>query len=283
MLSAKKYKKIDYHKKKYSNPYFRRQRRKKIKIKPWSWRTKLIIFEIIIVAVSLIWFFCFSNIFTVDNINVSGAERISAKSIKELSWQQTRRRRFLFGSQSRLVLFNKNLLIKTLNRQYCLDSLAVKKKFPGTLIIEFKEKAYLAIWHELDSYYYIDGEGNIISEVGPLEIQQKDYPLIDNRGEGRVAGKKLNDSGEDISYAIKLFEEFKNNRHGFKIERFILENENNTIKMAIEQGPVIHFDTREEIEKQATKLQTIINEKLKDDFKQKEYIDLRFGDRVYYR
>jgi len=48
-------------------------------------------------------------------------------------------------------------------------------------------------------------------------------------------------------------------------------------------GPKIFFNTEEGIDKQINKLLVIKNEKLKDDFNGKEYIDLRYGDRVYYR
>ena len=276
-------KKFDYHKKNYSNPFFRHKKRIKIKSPSLTWRVKLIIFEIIILISGIIWFCCFSTYFAISAIDVIGAEKISIQDIKELARQQTKHRRFLFGSQKNLFFLNANELIKTLNEQYCLDNIVIKKKLPGILIIKFKEKIYSVIWHQLDKYYYIDEAGNIIIETNPLEIKQKNYPLIDYQGGGKIVDKKIDGQNDNINFIIKLFNEFKKAKYGFKIERFIINNELNTVKMIINQGPEVYFNTREDLEKQVTKLLVLINEKLKDDFNEKTYIDLRYGDRVYYQ
>ncbi len=276
-------KKFDYHKKNYSNPFFRHKKKIKIKSPSLTWRVKLIIFEIIILIGGIIWFCCFSTYFAISAIDVIGAEKISIQDIKELARQQTKHRRFLFGSQKNLFFLNANELIKTLNEQYCLDNIVIKKKLPGILIIKFKEKIYSVIWHQSDKYYYIDEAGNIIIETNPLEIKQKNYPLIDYQGGGKIVDKKIDGQNDNINFIIKLFNEFKKAKYGFKIERFIINNELNTVKMIINQGPEVYFNTREDLEKQVTKLLVLINEKLKDDFNEKTYIDLRYGDRVYYQ
>ena len=276
-------KKFDYHKKNYSNPFFRHKKRIKIKSPSLTWRVKLIIFEIIILISGIIWFCCFSTYFAISAVDVIGAEKISIQDIKDLSRQQTEHRRFLFGSQKNLFFLNADELIKTLNEQYCLDNIVIKKKLPDTLIIEFREKIYSVIWHQSDKYYYIDETGNIIAETNPLEIKQKNYPLIDYQGEGEIIDKKIKDQNDKINFIIKLFNEFKKVKYSFKIERFIIDNELNTVKMIINQGPEVYFNIREDLKKQVTKLSVLINEKLKDDFNKKVYIDLRYGDRVYYR
>ena len=276
--------KFDYSKKKYSNPFFRRKKRQKIKPLALPWRIKLIIVEIIIVTIGLAWFFCFSIYFTVEMIDVIGAEKISSQEIKNLTWQQTKYGRYLFGSQKNLILFNKNKLFKIINEQYCLDSLSVEKKLPDTITIKFKEKIHSAIWRENDKYYYIDSSGNIISETSPLEIKQKNYPLIGYQGDkGAINNRKVIDQEENINYVIKLFNKLKDYKHKFEIEYFIIDNEVNTVKMAIVQGPKIYFNTNEDLGKQIAKLLILINEKLKNDFNKKIYIDLRYGDRVYCR
>jgi len=286
--------KFDYHKKDYSNPLFRHKKKRKVKLAPLTWRAKLIILEVMVLTAGIIWFCCFSSYFAIGTIDVIGAEKISTQDIKDLAWQQTEYRRFLIGSQENLFLYNKNKLIKTLNEQYCLDGLVIEKKLPNIIIIKFKEKIYSVIWLQSDKYYYIDTEGNIISETNPLEIEQKDYPLIDYQGENKILDQKIKNQNENIDFIVKLHNEFKiaaSQRISglekigdkFKIERFIINNEFNTIKMIINEGPEVYFNTREDSEKQVTKLLVLINEKLKDDFYKKTYIDLRYGDRVYYR
>ena len=276
-------KRFDYCKKKYSNPFFRGRKRKKIKPKHLSWRIKLIIIELIILACGIIWFCCFANYFAIANINVSGAIKISAQDIKDLAWQQTKTRHWLVIPQKNLWLFNENKLTITLHERYFLDDLIIEKKSPDTLIIKFKEKIYSVIWQQDDKYYYVDTDGNVITETSAEEIEQKNYPLINYRGTEGIIDKKVENQKESINYIIELFNQFKNERHGFAIDCFIIDNEINTVKMIVQNGPEIYFNISEDAGKQITKLIVLINETLKDDFSSKQYIDLRYGDRVYYR
>lgn len=273
-----------YRKKKYSNPFFRKKR-KKINLSYFSWRLKLIVVEIMVLICGFVWFFCFSPYFNIEMISAAGAEKISGREIEDLAWRQTERRRLLLGSQKNLFLFDLDELIKTLNERYCFDDLKVEKKRPDKIIITLKEKTYSAIWREssTDKYYYIDLEGNIIDETNPLEIKNKNYPLIDNKRENAIADRKIEKQNDNIDYIVRLFDKFKKENPGFAIERFIIDNEINTIKMSINQGTEIYFNTKEDMDKQISKLMVIITEKLKDDLNNKKYIDLRYGERVYYQ
>ena len=51
--------------------------------------------------------------------------------------------------------------------------------------------------------------------------------------------------------------------------------------MAIVEGPLIYFNTKEDTLKQIIKLKILIDEKLKDDFLNKTYINLKLGDSIY--
>ena len=275
-------KKIDYRKKEYSNPFFRKKRRK-AKLPRLSLKIKLIFLAIISMLCALAWFCFFSDYFNISVINASESGKISQNDIINLAWRQAENRRFIIGSQANLFLFNIDKLKKTLNEQYCFDELKIEKKAANTLNIEFKEKNYSAVWNESDKYYYIDNLGNIIVETSPLEIKNKNYPLIQSRGESLISNNKVKNQDKNINYIIKLFQELKKTEKLFKIENFIIDDEVNTVKITVIGGPKIYFNTDKDIDKQINKLIALITEKLKDDFLHKEYIDLRYGDRVYYR
>lgn len=278
-------KKKYYIKKNYSNPFFREKRRRKIKSLSilLSWKHKLFLLELIIIIGGLAWFCFFSSYFTIDAVEVYGTEKIPSQEIEDLVWQQTKKRRYLFGLQKNLFLFDAGKLTEMLNQQYGLDELVISKKSFDTISINFKEKIYSAIWLEQEKYYYIDNQGSVISETNPLDIEQKNYPLIDYQGENRIMDKKIQDQEESINFITRLFSEFKKGKYGFKVERFIITSELNTVRMVVSEGPEILFNIKEDLDKQVNKLFILVNEKLKDDFKNKTYIDLKFGDRVYYR
>lgn len=269
-------KRFIYQRKKYSNPFF--QKRKQF----FNFNIKIKIYLLIsfILFVVLVWFFCFSSVFIIKNIIISGTGVFSAKEIEDIIWQQTEER---FGSQKNLILFSKSELFKKLNNNYFLDDLTIKKKFLSTLLINFKVRTPVIIWYESDRYYFIDNEGNVISQVNLLEISKKEYPLIENRGSIIIKDRIINLSRDKIKYILDIFIEFKDKKHNFELDRFIIDDELNTIRMAVLGGPEILFNIKEDLSKQVNKLDTIISSKFKEEFLKKIYIDLRLGDRVYYR
>ena len=107
--------------------------------------------------------------------------------------------------------------------------------------------------------------------------------MIENRGEMKVFEKNIKIDVAELNFIVKLFNEFKRDYKNYKIDRFILDSDLNAAKLALIDGPMIYFNTKEDMNKQIDKLSVIINEKLKDNFLNKTYIDLRYGDRVYYR
>lgn len=184
--------------------------------------------------------------------------------------------------KNNLLLYNKSELERQLNEKYYLDSLTVKRKLFHTLAINLREKQQTAVWREAEQYYYIDGDGYIINQTDPLNINGTSYPLIENLTAIKIDGRKANINKEAIDYIINLFNEFKDKKHNFEIERFIVDKDVNTVKMAILSGPKIYFNTKATLSEQTTKLDLIIKDKLKNDFKAiKEYIDLRYANNVY--
>ncbi|NCO79881.1 hypothetical protein CO116_03770 [Candidatus Falkowbacteria bacterium CG_4_9_14_3_um_filter_38_19] len=272
--------KLIFTKKTYANPYFQKQKPRITKAPIYSFGFKLIIFIIFATIIGLSWFLFFSATFNIKEISVIGALKISNTEIEDLCWQQTQA---TFGRQKNIFLFNKNGLADLINEKYNFDNLKIKKKLPNKIVISFTEKQQAIIWREAEKYYYADNLGNIISEVNPLNISQKNYPLIDNNLEPKIVDKKINITPEKINYILNLFAEFKDKKHGFDVDRFILDNEETTIKMAVINGPTIYFNIKDDLAKQVDKLTVMIEQKLKTDFNQKTYLELRYGDRVYYR
>jgi len=139
------------------------------------------------------------------------------------------------------------------------------------------------IWNEDDKYYYCDEKAYVIAEANPLEIKQKDYPIIKNNTDKRISDNALPTGVEYTNNIIALFEKFKNNQAEFQIDKFIIDNDVDTVKAVIMGGPSVYFNIKEDIEKQFNKLLIVKKEKIKDSFITKTYIDVRIGDSVYYR
>lgn len=268
-----------YSKKIYANPFFRR---KKISLaRPngfLSNKIKLTIFAALTIILIFVWLIFFSALFKINKIEINGVGENAAKEVESLARQVADDR--LLGKNN-LLLYDKDELSRILNDKYYLQNLSVKKSLPHTLKITLEEKRQTAVWREDDKYFYLDGEGNAISQVEPLNINSQRLPLIENLTEIKIEGRKANINKPAIDYILALFDEFKGKKHGFEIERFILDQDINTVKMAVLAGPKIYFNLGETVAKQAARLDLIIKEKLKDSFKSKEYINLKYGNNIY--
>jgi len=268
-----------YSRKTYANPFFRR---KNISLTGRSGvlsnKIKLTIFAAIILIIIIVWLLFFSTLLKINNIEVKGAGESMTKGVGVLARQVAENR--LLGKNN-LLLYNKNELSRLLRDKYYLQSLNIEKKFFHTLKITLEEKQQAAVWREDDKYFYLDGQGNIISQVDTLSVDGSRLPLVENLTEIKIDGRQANINQPTLDFIMSLFNEFKDKKHGFDIEKFILDKDINTIKMATLAGPKIYFNLKQTVAEQATRLDLIIKEKLKDDFSSKEYIDLRYGNNIY--
>lgn len=268
-----------YLKKSYANPFFQPRKARALNRVRLTNKSKLAIFAVIMVILILIWLLFFSTLFKIQKIEVSGVRASLSGEIKLIVRSLAANR--LIGKNN-LLLYNKSDLSKILNEKYYLDNLTIKRKLFHTLAVSLREKQPVAVWREAEQYYYLDGAGNIINQIDPLNINGLNYPLIENSTAVRIEGRKANINEAAISYILNLFNEFKENKHNFEIERFIIDKDVNTVKMAILAGPKIYFNIKASAAEQTAKLDLIIKDKLKNDFKAvKEYIDLRYANNVY--
>jgi len=276
---------MDYSKKKYSNPFFRGQ--KTIKKFPTNnyyltWKQKLIILIVILLIPATIWLFFYFKFFNIKNIYITGSEKISKDEVRSMAWQQTDKTRYLLGSQKNIFLFDEIEFSNKLQTIYPLGVHTIEKKLPGNLIINLKEKHYSAIWHESEKYYFLSDDRSV-TEVDPLQIKDKALPIIQNVGEPKIFNNIVSEQNEKITCALAIFQKLNTSQHKFEIEKFIIEeNESNALKVVL-KGPTLIFNLKDDIDKQINKLYAIINDKLKADFIKKNYIDLRYGDKIYYQ
>jgi len=271
-----------YSAKTYKNPFFQNQR---TRLGPGesSHKTKLTILAAVIIIVFSIWLLFFSTLFKIQTIQINGLSEALAREVEAIAWEIASDR--LIGKNN-LLLYSKTVLSDALNGKYYLSELTIKKKLLHTLAINLREKKPVAIWREHDKYYYIDNDGKVINQVDPLSINNRDYPLIENQTDIKINDRQANINHDAINYVINLFNELKDNKHNFAVERFIVDQDINTVKVAVLSGPKIYYNIKADLLEQTAKLDLTIKdltikEKLRDKFTTKEYVDLRYANNVY--
>jgi len=268
-----------YSQKKYNNPFFRRRRKK---VRQVSLKVKFLIAGIILIIAGLFWFIFYHEYFYIENIMVEGGERIQDYKIYEIVDKQLDKKRLFVFNQSNIFSFSKKQVKNKILEQFLVDDLKINKNLSSTLIISFKEKEPAAVWCENEEYYYIDSKLNIIAKINSLEIDSNSSIIlknIENESQIRKNGiiKKVTIGEEYLKASLLLSQKLKN----IQLE---INDQETTLSLNIQNGPRVHFNIEEDLEKQFNKLKALVQGKIKNEQINKlQYIDLRFGDKIYYK
>ena len=272
----------DWSQKKYGNPLFHNRGQKRYKTNG-KWLRRLLIGFVLLCLAGLIWFFFFSPIFLITRLEITGNERIPTVDLEQKFWQQTAQPRLFFASQKNLFLFNSGALTERLNSDYILERLEIKKQLLHKVSIRLKEKPFMLIWHEGGEYYWINSDGTIILRGYSLINMPSGLPLIENRGDWVAGEKMIAGQEEKINFVLSLADKIGSVQPKIIPEKYLIANaEDPTVTIVSSSTPTIDFTVKEEAEKQLNRLIILIKNTLKDDFNKKKYINLKFGEKIFY-
>lgn len=274
-----------YSPRKYQNPFFRKRRRK---VKQISWKVKLLIVGIILLLLGVGWLLFFHQYFNIDNVIVKGSERIDEYKIYNIIDKQLQKKKFFFFDQQNIFSFSKRQTRNEILKSYYVADLKIKKKWPRTIEVSFSERIPVAVWCEDDKYYYIDSNLSVLSQIESLEISTNKYIVLKNvDSESQIKSekivKKVTIGEEYLNFGLILAK--KSHEINLAIDNtFEINEQESSINMNVSNGPKIYFNVEEDLAEQFKKLEILLTEKLKGERLLKlNYIDLRFGDKIYYK
>ena len=269
--------KKDYQRKNLRNPFFhsRTEGKKRFPLK-WSIPVGLAF------IIFLIWFFLAAPFWRVQHIKIDGLSRIPGSELEKIIWQQTAAKRWLFFQQSNIFLFAGDESVKTILANYNFAGAEIDKIYPRTIEIRIKERPYAFIFQEGNSLNYASADAYLITESAVKEEDKKKYFILENKNAGTLVGEKnkINISADYLNFILEL-----NNRLAaypeLPIEKFIIDQEFNTIKVKFVNGPLVYFSVKDSAAKQISLLLLVKKEKIKDNFSRTNYIDLRYDDKIF--
>lgn len=224
------------------------------------------------------YFIVFFPFFQIREVQISGNERIEANSIKELVLESIKREVIFLPSASIFLINRTGIRNKILNKNPKIFNVKIKTRFPNSLIINIKEREAIGVWCWQAQCFDIDQTGVIFSfstQQEKLRIKDKQERNLPFLGELVVIPERL-----------KMFQTIQEQlKQIFQIEikEFIIVSERRlNIKTA--ESWNIYFDFEKDFNWQMTKLVSSLEEEISsEERKNLKYIDLRFGDRVFFK
>ncbi|MCF7907117.1 FtsQ-type POTRA domain-containing protein [Patescibacteria group bacterium] len=278
----KKKRRKGFSREKISRKYIRQKRLKILK--------RLALGFILLILLGLLtYFLLFSSFFQINDVEISKKEDYQLISHQEIMDSLNDLISPGIWSGRNLIFFDTSLAEKEIGQDSRLKSIRIKKKWPAKLQITLKEYQPLVRFEVLGDTqsYYLNQEGQLIkAPEGLLKAKNDQEAFNDDLVFYDQSDLILTE--EDYQNFLKDLLFFVQSDILRSHDIYFLECEINNIGDVIDvqilssEGWEILINSEVELKKQLDKLSGIIEKEIKER-KGLEYIDLRFGDKIFYK
>jgi cell division septal protein FtsQ len=259
-----------------SSTFAQKQRRRKI--------FKRIIWSIFVFAViSGLSYWSGHHSITINSITISENEFLNnEKIIENIEKQISGRYLFLFSKKNSLLIPRSEVKNSIIKNNLSVSEVSLKVRDINNLFVDISEHEPVAKWcDEANNCFLINAEGLIYTQEKVLNPKNviKVSGVFENSND--ILGKTYLNT-ETFKSILKTVE----NLNQLSIKPTLIDTEDQeTIAIETMQGPYLLIDRNDNPADVLNNLQTVIEtEEINEaQFKNLEYIDLRFGNKVYYK
>ncbi len=238
--------------------------------------------------------------FVLTSVSVEGATSTNPRIIRDAVETYLDTPRFIFFRARNRFLYQEDRLREHLATQFRFEYLDIRLAAQN-LRLTVKEKISSVIWVSGDRSYLVDATGSVIRELNAEELASSLSPppiqgpsregeelaqdpgliVVEDRAKspvevgGSVLGK------EDVERMIAFADGLK--KMGILTVRHELDRTVGAwLRVATDDGYDILFDPASDVDGQLNRLTAVLKDQIRDP-STLEYIDLRFGNRVYFK
>lgn len=214
----------------------------------------------------------------IKGLEVKGNKYITTEIVEDIFWNEVNGRYFFILSKKNFLLLPKKTIVAKLKRELSVKDVLIKSNPDGAVveILEHKSEGEYCMEEEC---FLINAEGLIFAER-PLVMMENLVKYIGTI-EGDVLGKTYTDTKvfRKISQIIELLERVNVSIQSVSTEDF------ETFNLQSIEGPYLLIDKADDPTLVVNNLKTTIEQEAIHEiqFQNIEYIDLRFGNKVYYK
>ncbi len=239
--------------------------------------------------------------FNIHEVVVAGNKVVESEAIREVASKNISGKYLWLFPKSNVFLYGRSDIKEELRENFKIfKDISLKIKKGGVLEVAVVERDSKYIWcgvnlpkasSDEENCYFLDDNGYIFGEAPYIsgEVYFKFYGLADSSNPDDPTG------GYFLNGNFEKFVKFKTMLESLGIKPVALyTKDNHEIKLFLSRGksllmgPEVLFGIDDDLQKTAENLDTALDtEPLMSNFKNKysslEYIDLRYGNKVYYR
>lgn len=249
-------------------------------------KVSFILGALILILLALGYFLFFTDQFLIKNINIEGAGETTKSQINNLLESVFNSKRFLILKQNRVVSFpsaefERNLLFEIPK----IKIASVETKSPGSIIIKVEERQQDGIWcaygntEIILSCYFYDKDG-VVYEEAPNSLKGSLIKIIrDERVSEAILGSAVMDMDllEYINNLIGTLE------IAYEHPNYIFIKNNSEIHAVFSAGWEAQFSRSQNLVESVENLILILEEEIGTRIGELEYVDLRLGNKAFYK
>lgn len=312
----KKLKKRDWHRSEFSNPFFAKP--KTINLKPYLY---FLLFSAIIIASS--YFFLIFDYWKINSVVIETKNKTYHDKVQDIIDNTLNSKVLKVLNGGNYFLFSTKDVKEKIEGELLVQNLEIQKKIPNKIIVNFDEIKPSYIWIQGEKFYNVGENALVLNEIVSAQKHFEDSDKIEivevteggDAGMDDIAGdfnierikKFLQNSDADLKLPIIYNEsdrEIKsrdfiedeeilktlrdlNSEITQKLNLSIILYKINTdnfkkIEVITEDGWKIFFNPDADMEQQSENLYSLMEKTFKDA-ELGEYIDLRYGNKIYYK
>lgn len=238
-----------------------------------SFAKKVFLFGLLILSFSafVFSFLLLDPFYQIEAVEVSGNKLTPKESLTSFS---DKRVEGFFSSRSLIFLNRRELKKEILDSYPHIESVEVVRSFPDRVEIKITEREKEAIWCNFeDRCFEVDFSGTLFKKA---EDTEGELLIFDEIRENPQIGQRVIDN-EKIVAIFGIIESLED----LSISKVIVPNREDLF-LKSELGPEIRFSNSYDIERQLERLRILLSSEI-ETLNDIEYIELRYGSRVFYK
>lgn len=252
-------------------------------------KVRLIYLSIFVVLVGAISWgivaFSTSSVITITEIKVSGTKVLDQKKVTEIAQTGLKEKYLYFVSRNNTFLYPRAKIKEDImNAEKRVREVNIAVESNNVLHIELSERKPFALWCKevkdmADDCYFLDADGFIFAKA-PNFYGKVFFKYYDVLGDGDPVGKTYMDGAH-----LKVVQNFARDVSELGLVPFGLKVRSlGEYDFVLEKGGRIMFSDKDSFDQTLANLETLIGSQpaLKDQ-SNIEFIDLRFGNKLFYK
>jgi len=248
------------------------------------------------IIVGVIFFAIFAGIvaffripyFQVEKIEISGNSLVNGDDLTDAVKAKMEGKHLWFFPKTNIFLIPKDKILTELPENFKrIKNITLDKKYFGAIAVKIEERSNAALFCEKEDCAYTD-EGGFVFEKAPYFSGAVFLKLIEQRNSDSGENAKTIDGYLGTSLIaeseFKKILEFSGliNKIGGGVSEVVLKKEN-IYEFYVNEGWKIILNDKNEFQSAYLNLVTALDANIKDKRPKLDYIDLRLGNKIYFK